>query len=221
MNLHHSDYLSMPPFKEFDLESLKSEFISKLDEKISELSKWLNGLTPIEEIRFNPNINIHLEEETEIYTFSNLFLEYKVNGSWLPYSSLSDGTKRLFYIISELYVGANPGLEEFINFKDENINKNIFLIEEPELGIHPHQLHQLMTFIKEQSEDKQIILSTHSPMVLDVLGKDDLHRIIIASNDDQKKGSQFRHLTEKEMEKAKLYMSDYYLSDYWKYSDLE
>jgi len=221
-NFTHPKFLALPQ-KELDLKKLKNEFNLRINEKINGLNQLFYGLIPVEEIRFNPFINIHFDKELEVYTISNIFLEYKINGSWLPYSNLSDGTKRLFYIISELYIGPNAGgLTRWQNdFKGENISKNIILMEEPELGIHPHQLHQLMTFIKEQSSNKQIILSTHSPMVLDVLGKDELHRIIIASNDDPKKGSQFRHLTEKEMEKARLYMDGDYLSDYWKYSDLE
>jgi len=222
LNFTHPEFLALPQ-KELDLEKLKNEFNLRMNQKINGISQLFYDLIPIEEIRFNPLINIHFDKELEVYTISNIFLEYKINGNWLPYSSLSDGTKRLFYIISEFYIGPSAGglakLQK--EFRGENISKNIILIEEPELGIHPHQLHRLMTFIKEQSRDKQIILSTHSPMVLDILGKDDLHRIIIASNDDPKKGSQFRHLTEKEKEKAKLYMDNYFLSDYWKHSDLE
>jgi len=212
----------LTPSQEVDLNEdlnfdvFKNKFFLNFEKEISSLNKLFAGLVPIEEIRFNPYINIHFEKESGIFTYSNLFIEYKINGSWLPYSSLSDGTKRLFYIVSEIYAGS---LSKYI-YRNETF-KSIFLFEEPELGIHPHQLHQLMTFIKEQSRDKQIILSTHSPMVLDILGKDELHRIIIASNDDPKKGSQFRHLTEQEKEKAKLYMDGDYLSDYWKYSDLE
>ena len=95
------------------------------------------------------------------------------------------------------------------------------LLEEPELGIHPHQLHQLMQFIKEQSREKQIILTTHSPQVLDVLGPDELDRVIICHS-DPKNGTQLSHLTEKEIAKAKKYMKEEaFLSDYWRFSDLE
>jgi len=106
---------------------------------------------------------------------------------------------------------------------DNPIDNNelpIILLEEPELGIHPHQLHQLMQFIKEQSREKQIILTTHSPQVLDVLEPDELDRVIICHY-DSKKGTQLRHLTEKEINKAKKYMKDDFLSDYWRFSNLE
>jgi predicted ATP-dependent endonuclease of OLD family len=77
-----------------------------------------------------------------------------------------------------------------------------------------------MTFLKEQSKEKQIILTTHSPQVLDILNKDELDRIIIADFDPEK-GSTFRHLDDKEIANAQNFMSDMYLSDYWRFSDLE
>jgi predicted ATP-dependent endonuclease of OLD family len=103
--------------------------------------------------------------------------------------------------------------------KDSDLN--IVLLEEPELGIHPHQLHQLMQFIKEQSKEKQIILTTHSPQVLDAIEPDELDRIIICHS-EPKNGTQLNHLTDEQIKKAKKYMtSEAFLSDYWRFSDLE
>ncbi|MGL4597826.1 MAG: hypothetical protein ACRCYO_09865, partial [Bacteroidia bacterium] len=86
--------------------------------------------------------------------------------------------------------------------------------------IHPHQLHKLMLFLKEQSKHKQIIISTHSPQVLDVLGKDELDRINVCSLVPGK-GTQLRQMTEAEITKARKYMEDGYLSDYWRFSDFD
>ena len=158
--------------------------------------------TAIEDLRFNNNINIYSEDKTLVV--ENIKLDFKLNDNWLPWSQLSDGTKRLFYIISE--VTCNTGL---------------VLIEEPELGIHPHQFNLLMDFLKEQSEEKQIIISTHSPKALDHLSPDELGNILIAYYDTDK-GTQIRHLTEKEEKKAKRYMKEVgFFSDYWMLSDLE
>ena len=77
-----------------------------------------------------------------------------------------------------------------------------------------------MDFIKERSKHQQIILTTHSPQVLDVLGKDELDSIILCEMTD--KGSQLRHLEDQEKKKAIHYMeNDAFLSDYWRFSDLE
>ena len=158
--------------------------------------------TPIEDIRFNNNINLYRDEKSIV--IDNIKLEFKLNGTWLPWSQLSDGTKRLFYIISEI-----------------TDTTGLVLLEEPELGIHPHQFNLLMDFLKEQSEEKQIVISTHSPKALDHLSPDELNHILIAYY-DLKKGTQIRHLTEKETNKAKKYMKEVgFFSDYWLLSDLE
>lgn len=185
-----------------------SERILSTFEDYSKLKFFLSKLTPIEDIRISENLNIF--DGKKQWTVSNLFLEFKVEGYWHPFANLSDGTKRLFYIISEV-VG-----------KDESRYENrIVFIEEPELGIHPHQLHDMMTFLKEMSKTRQIIITTHSPQVLNVLEADELDQIIIASSKGQERGTILKHLTQTEKEKAQSYMEDMYLSDYWLYSDLE
>ncbi|TAF73619.1 MAG: DUF2813 domain-containing protein [Bacteroidetes bacterium] len=185
--------------------------IEKSFEDLKILKPFLNKISPIEDIRLNKNINVFFDEYKQEFIVNNLFIEFQVNGSWLPFSSLSDGTKRLFYIILEVI-----GSQE----KDSELRKRIILIEEPELGIHPHQFHQLMLFLKEQSHDKQIIITTHAPKTLDVLEQNELDKIIIAYN-TKEQGTQMRHLSEKEISKAKKYIEDDFLSDYWMYSDLE
>ena len=53
-----------------------------------------------------------------------------------------------------------------------------------------------------------------------VAPKNQLNKIIIARL--SRDGTILRHLTRKEQEKAALYMEEEaYLSDYWRYSDLE
>ena len=134
----------------------------------------------------------------------NIYIEFLINGQWQSWQLLSDGTKRLFYLITEVI-----------------LTNGVVLLEEPELGVHPHQLHQIMIFLKEQSEAKQIILTTHSPQVLDVLNSDELERIIIADI-SKEQGSHFRHLDEKTTAKAKYYLEEEgFISDFWRYSTLE
>ncbi len=186
--------------------------IDLISKKISLIKIDLQKYSNINDIRISDNHNIFHNKEKDYFSITNLFLEFKIENSWLPFSDLSDGTKRLFYIISEVAIHTD-------------INENqlrIILLEEPELGIHPHQLHGLMQFLKEQAEDKQIIISTHSPQVLNILGRDDLNKIIIATSEG-KKGTVLKHLTKEQKEKAKSYMNDevLFLSDYWMYSDLE
>lgn len=166
------------------------------------LNEHLKAFTNIESVRLNPNINIY-KKETE-YLVENLVLQFMIDGSWMPWSYLSDGTKRSFYLIAEV----------------ANAQNSLVLIEEPEIGLHPFQLQKVMTFLKEQSANKQIILSTHSPQVLNILEPDELDQILIASI--SKGRTSFNRLTDAQKEKAKLYMTEVgELSDYWLHSDLE
>lgn len=207
---------------EVSIDEIRND-LSSFFAKTTELSEILHKYSPIEEIRFSDNYNLFYEADKELYTLNNLFLEFKVNDNWLPFSSLSDGTKRLFYIISEVYDKAyynQTGRATSKTFhKKENISR-IILIEEPELGIHPHQFHKLMEFLKLESENKQIIITTHSPQALDIISEDELHRIIIAYTEFDG-NTKLRHLTEKETNKAKKYIETEFLSDYWVHSDLE
>ena len=125
----------------------------------------------------------------------------------------------MFYIISEV-VSEDYFFFRYSNFGEANSNSRIILIEEPELGIHPHQLHKLMLFLKEQSRTKQIIITTHSPEVLNILDGDELDSIIL-SYSDKEKGTLMRHMADKEKTKAKAYIKEDFLSDYWMHSNLE
>lgn len=191
--------------------SFKESLIPKwdmLNDKVfSPVQKTIQDLrayTPITDIRLSPQFLVHESQLEGEYLLSSIFLEYYVNGTWHPYSQLSDGTKRILQIVLQV---SDPEVP-------------IIFLEEPELGIHPHQLHLLLKFLKEKAQDTQIIITTHAPQVLDIISEKELDRILISSF-DPKKGSRFKRLTQQEQRKAKSYMKDLQLSDYWRFSDLE
>ncbi len=159
--------------------------------------------SPIKNIRIEERFQVDAtKEDKEIL---HVRFEFFIDGKWRPWTHLSDGTKRLVYIITEV---------TFAN--------NIVLLEEPELGIHPHQLSKLMDFLEAAAEHKQIIITTHSPQVLNVLPLDELDRIIIVRY-EKDKGTQMSHLTGEEQQQARTYMEagGLDLSDYWVHSNLE
>lgn len=178
----------------------------------------LKELTVIEDFKFNNDFNIFFINNK--VGIRNLFFEFLVEGNWIPYSSLSDGTRRMFNIIIDIACKDKyMTTKGFWGYGDDIYR--ILLIEEPELGVHPHELKKLMQFIESESQNKQIILTTHSPDVLDILDKDNLQRIIIAEYDNEK-GTQLRHLTSEEKRKSMVYLqNEAFLSDYWKHSTLE
>ncbi len=164
-----------------DIKAIIFDFFSEFTNKVN-LNSILDHFSPISEVRLSLNMNLYTGNNR--VSIENLIIEFKLNNEWISWSFLSDGTKRLFYLITEIL------------YSDDDV----LLIEEPELGIHPHQLHKLMDFIKEQSASKQIIISTHSPTVLDVLGPNELDRIQIVQMTD--KGTIFKRLTKIQKIKA-------------------
>lgn len=210
-------------FKRFDLYEVKKSLSDFFDLELP-INDYLKKYSPVQKIRFTKNVNFFIDDEKEVLNVSNLYLEFEVDGVWLPFNSLSDGTQRLFYIISEVYENGHifsTRPTSYGTLIDSHLINRIILIEEPELGIHPHQYHQLLEFLKIQSENSQIIISTHSPQSLDILEEEEFNRIIIAYTENAKEGTKMRHLNEGEFSKAKQYKKENYLSDYWLYSDLE
>lgn len=84
----------------------------------------------------------------------------------LPASSLSDGTITIFAMIVALY------------FED----KPFIVIEEPVSHIHPFLVGRVIAMMKEASEKKQIMVTTHSTEVVKHAGLSD---IILISRDNE------------------------------------
>jgi AAA15 family ATPase/GTPase len=80
-------------------------------------------------------------------------LVFKQNNNTKLIPSFSDGTIVLLALITKL-------------FSDTS---DIFLIEEPENSIHPRALSELMKLIRRFSLDKQFIITTHSPYLLNMI----------------------------------------------------
>ncbi|MGL5888514.1 MAG: AAA family ATPase, partial [Bacteroidia bacterium] len=192
------------------------EFESHIRAYCSDLCSTLSNITklfsPVSNIQLSPDSSFKYNETTNEFSIYNLHFEFYSEGNWRKFTELSDGTKRILFILSEL------SLSDY-RFTDEEYARlqNIIFLEEPEIGIHPHQLYKLINFLREEAESKQIILTTHSPQVLNILPPEELFRIIICEYDNEK-GTQFRHMTDDEMNYAREYMKKQFLSDFWLHS---
>ncbi|XXT93045.1 ATP-binding protein [Sorangium sp. So ce834] len=78
---------------------------------------------------------------------------------WHGAAQESDGTLRVAALLTALFQEPAPVLLGF---------------EEPELGVHPGAIPLLFDFLKEASTRSQILLTTHSPDLLDLLPIDDI-----------------------------------------------
>ncbi|MEM9214521.1 MAG: AAA family ATPase [Cyanobacteria bacterium P01_F01_bin.150] len=76
-------------------------------------------------------------------------------------SSLSDGTLRFICLAVLL-----------LQLPEER--PYIILLDEPELGLHPHAISMLASMIKSAAVDTQIIISTQSSLLLDHFEPEDI-----------------------------------------------
>ncbi len=148
------------------LPALPSEETKMLNELLSQqipntLKEHLKQYSPIKDIRFAPEMLTYQSKGEIVCT--NLVFEFLINNKWLRWQNLSDASRRLFQIISD------------VSFHDQQV----FLIEEPELGLDLRNQDAISKFLIQQAQQKQIILSTNTPRILDNLELNQLHNIFV------------------------------------------
>lgn len=87
---------------------------------------------------------------------------------FMQYHNFSDGTLVVIAMLVKLFT------ETRLAFP--------LSIEEPENGLHPKALKTLISFLKQESDDVQILLTTHSPFVLNNISPKDV--IVAKVNED-------------------------------------
>lgn len=223
------DYLNKGAYMNAFGKITEEEILNLLyfDEGIKNIIK---KLTPIEDINIKKESTVSLTKLLDKFSINDFIYRFIVDEKELIFKSLSDGTKRIIASLCTLFsiyaIHVNFENEKttygyITDRTDMQVNLKLLLWEEPEIGLHPHQLFELMSIVKDQSKHKQILISTHSPIVLNCLEADELDRIIICEY-VKGQGTKLRHLTEKEMNKARAYIETVgNLSDYWMHSDLQ
>lgn len=112
----------------------------------------------------------------------------------IPATRLSDGTLRYLSLLTILLHPSPPPL---------------VCIEEPELGLHPDILPTIAELLKEASTRMQLIVTTHSDILVDALS-DTPESILICEKTEQ--GSQLRRL---DAEQLKPWLEKYRLGELW------
>lgn len=92
--------------------------------------------------------------------FKNAFFaKKKDNHQQIPLSSLGSGYEMVFSIFYSFYLAKQSG------------KQLIILIDEPELHLHPRLQEKFVAFLLEFSKDTQIILTSHSSLLLKQLSE--------------------------------------------------
>ena len=105
----------------------------------------------------------------EILSGGSIELALRESGlnSAIHVSGISDGTLRYLCLLAILY-NSNRG--------------KIVCIDEPEVGLHPDMIHGISTAIKYASQTSTIIVSTHSPALLNYF---DLEQVRVFEKNEQ------------------------------------
>ena len=99
---------------------------------------------------------IEEKDEMTILQWESLFLD-KIFGAGLT----SDGSLRLFALVT------------LLNLPPEML-PNVIFLDEPELGLHPAAISLLGDIISGLSQDRQVLLATQSPLLVDEVGLDEV-----------------------------------------------
>jgi predicted ATPase len=86
----------------------------------------------------------------------------------------------------------SEGLLYFLGFMalEHLTESRLFLVEEPENGLHPARIADVMSILREISKTNQVVIATHSPLVVNELKGDEVSIV----TRDQVKGTQVKLL---------------------------
>ena len=127
-----------------------------------------------------------------------MFLE-EAGGRNIPATRLSDGTLRYLCLLAILLHPDPPPL---------------VMIEEPELGLHPDIIPHVAKLLKDASTRTQLVVTTHSRMLVDCMG-DEPESVIVCERQDGQ--SFFERL---DGERMKVWLEKYSLGDLWSKGEL-
>ncbi len=116
---------------------------------------------------------------------------------WFPAGRQSDGTLRVAGLLTALL--QKPIIP-------------VVGIEEPELTVHPGALPMLYDYLVQASEVSQIIITTHSPIILDVADLERDHIIVVDRHDGQTSMKRVSNEQLAPVRKKLLSLGDLYLS---------
>lgn len=126
-------------------------------------------------------------------------LEEKHLRSGIPLTRLSDGTIRWLSLLSILLNPEPPPL---------------VCIEEPELGLHPDMIHELGKLLIEASTRMQIIVTTHSDVLLESLGEQPDSVLVC----EKKMGS--TRIERLDKEQLTAWLKEYSLGQLWRKGEI-
>jgi len=130
---------------------------AQLEKRFTEIFSHIESIALLQEPAYRAPVD-NPEQVTMLNKADGkgLYFKMKESGQLVPASQASDGTLLVLAYLSILYLPQPPRL---------------LLIEEPENGIHPKRLREILEILRNLVHEQwhtQVILTTHSPYVLDL-----------------------------------------------------
>lgn len=166
-------------FKEMIIKKAPKEKINQIVEKINiakdelceidEVKKIISDLLEISKSQVDIK-NIFISPSSTKY--SDILNEMKI---LIDDGYISEVTKKGLGTQNLIIISLFRVMAEYI--RDEEKKFIIYSIDEPEIGLHPHNQRQLIFSLKNLSESSQVIVTTHSNHLIDITQIDNIIRI--------------------------------------------
>jgi len=137
--------------------SYDREQFAKLETRFTKIFPHINSIVLQQEPAYRAPVD-NPEQVTMLQEADGkgLYFRLKDGDQLIPASQASDGTLLVLAYLSILYLPKPP---------------RVLLVEEPENGIHPKRLRDILTILREligEQSHTQVLLTTHSPYVVDL-----------------------------------------------------
>ncbi len=146
----------------FDLLAAIADLHNNHSKLFEEFKNALCQILDIEDVRFKAikvpdDIKKESKDKPEIFNYFALKLH---NCKFSSLDNYSDGTFRIVALL--------------ISILSQETESVLTLIEEPENCLHPRALKTLISYLKQQSKERQIIIATHSSYLLNNVSPEDV-----------------------------------------------
>ena len=177
---------------------------SPLTENLSNLGMFLNRLVlyPAHRARLTEHLTDLYEGIADfgLYFDPSTVQVFFMEGDFsIPASRLSDGSLRYLFMLAILL---DPEPPRFLG------------IEEPELGLHPDMLPKLADLLVDASSRCQLLVTTHSDILVDALSERPESVVVCEKHDGQ---TSMRRLDRSDL---KVWLEKYSLGELWTSGDL-
>ena len=154
--------------KNSDIENLNDDLDEKIKKDKVENEFLSKAIEEFEKISGN---QVRLDFLSNFEPFKNAFFASKKdNNQQISISNLGSGYEMIFSLVYSFYLAQQSG------------KQLIVLIDEPELHLHPRLQEKFVEFLLQFSKDSQIILTSHSPLLVKQLSFNKNVKISVIEN---------------------------------------